>query len=96
MPPFADPRMLVARLRAELARPPGQARIRRAELLALLAYLQRCLRLMPYVRHAPDCRQALREGRATECSCGLQRAFDEGFSAPSPAAGPPPGPRPAG
>ncbi len=75
MPPLPDPRVLSARLRAELARPPGQARISRADLLALVGYLQRCLRIMPFVRHAPDCRQAVREGKASTCTCGLQQAW---------------------
>ncbi|MCB9779559.1 MAG: hypothetical protein H6742_13430 [Alphaproteobacteria bacterium] len=76
MPPLTHPRLLLARLQAELAKPPGQGRIRRTDVLALVHYVHRCLRVMPYVRHSPGCRQAIRIGRAASCTCGLSAAWD--------------------
>lgn len=75
MPPLLHPRIVLARLQAELHKAPGQGRISRADVLALAVYVQRCLRVMPYVRHAPDCRQAIREGKAVRCTCGLVAAW---------------------
>ncbi len=66
---------MLARLQAELHKPPGEGRMRRADILALIAYVRRCMRVMPWVRHAPTCRQAIRQGRASQCSCGLTAAW---------------------
>ena len=93
MPPLTDPRILVARVQAELRKAPGQGRISRADVAALARYVQRCLRVMPFVRHAPDCRQAIREGKSVRCTCGLVAAWSgpdagpEAGPAPEPAAG---------
>lgn len=81
MPPLLHPRIVLARIQAELRKPAGQARMRRADVQALVAYVQRCLRVMPYVRHAPGCRQAIRQGQAMRCTCGLTAAW-EGQSPP--------------
>lgn len=75
MPPLVHPRIVLARLQAELKKPAGQGHLRRADILALVAYVQRCLRVMPWVRHAPGCRQAIRQGRASQCTCGLAAAW---------------------
>lgn len=83
MPPLTHPRILLARLQAELRKAPGQAHISRADVGALVVYVQRCLRVMPYVRHAPDCRQAIREGKAVRCTCGLVAAWSGEDSAPA-------------
>lgn len=87
VPPLVHPRIVLARLQAELGKPAGQGRMRRADVQALVAYVQRCLRVMPYVRHAPGCRQAIRQGRAVGCTCGLAAAW----SGEAPPAEAPPG-----
>ena len=75
VPPLVHPRIVLARLRSELKKPPGEGRIRRADVHALVVYVGRCLRVMPYVRHAPGCRQAIRQGQTVRCTCGLAAAW---------------------
>lgn len=75
MPPLVHPRIVLARLQAELRRPAGQGHVRRADIQALVVYVQRCLRVMPWVRHAPGCQQSVRQGRAVACTCGLTAAW---------------------
>ncbi len=75
MPPLVHPRIVLARLQAELRRPAGQGHVRRADIQALVAYVQRCLRVMPWVRHAPGCQQSIRHGKAVGCTCGLTAAW---------------------
>jgi len=85
VPALSHPRILLARLQAQLRKPPGAARISRVDVGTLVLYVQRCLRVMPYVRHAPDCRQAIRQGQTVGCTCGLAAAWtgqaDDGGSA---------------
>lgn len=87
MPPLVHPRIVLARLQAELRKPAGQARMRRADIQALVAYVLRCLRVMPYVRHAPGCQQAVRQGQAVGCTCGLVSAWQGEDLPPEPEEG---------
>jgi len=68
-------RRLLHRVRRELAKPPGEARLDRRDVRALVRLAERLLRLGPYVRHHPDC--AVTRGSEWEkrCTCGLEHLY---------------------
>ena len=68
-----------AKVRAELAKPPGQRRLKANQVEGLLVLAERGERLEPFVRHREGCsvRVVLEYGGGVEdgCDCGLMGAW---------------------
>jgi len=67
------------RIRRELNKPPGQGRLKRADIIALLDLAERGERMEPFVAHKPKCkvRKILdyAGGVMAGCDCGLNSAW---------------------
>lgn len=77
--------LVLIRMRMELAKPPGEARIPKRALRANLnALVQLFDALKPFLKHAPDCRSVTEPPSTSyggswpqRCSCGLAELTDE-------------------
>ena len=78
-----DLHRLLERIRTELSKPTGQARLSRPDLRSLLSALESFLLLRAYIRHDPGCGALRGLHWKRHCTCGLDRHLHPPENSPS-------------